>query len=221
MREDILQKAEKLYGAPYIAALKFTSGAEGLFANHINDSGGMTYKGIARVYNSSWAGWSIIDAALEQFPELKVRYSKPPTSIKKLNEILNASDELNMLVIDFYYTNYFVKSGAKAISEVSVKAGVILFDISVLQGVKRCGKTIQRLLVRYYGQNLLIDGIVGSKTITAFTDACKINEDNIVNNLLLEFQDNLVEASKINNNAVFLQGWITRTVNLRNYLRVI
>ena len=221
MTDDLLKKVEDKYGKAYTNALKFTMNSEGLFANHINDKGGKTYKGIAYVYNSRWDGWKIIDKYLEQFPELQTPWRKPPTSLDRLNKLLNANDELNMMIIDFYFENYFKRSGAYAVSKICDKAGIILFDISVLQGVKRAGKTIQRLLNRYYGHNLLVDGLVGNKTIEAFKVSSELNKDSMINNIILEYVDNLNEASKLGNNHIFLKGWINRTTNLRNYLRLL
>lgn len=65
------------YGRAYANSLKFTMNAEGLFANHPDDKGGMTYQGIARVYNDRWEGWQIIDKYLQQFPELNTPFRKP------------------------------------------------------------------------------------------------------------------------------------------------
>lgn len=222
MREDLIKQIEIKYGRAYANSLKFTMNAEGLFANHPDDKGGMTYQGIARVYNDRWGGWQIIDKYLQQFPELNTPFRKPPVSIERLNKILSEDTTLGMQVFDYYYTNYFCKSGADRVSKSCEKAGIIIFDISVLQGVKRASKTVQRLLNRYYGYKLDVDGILGSVTYKAFEEACqKEGQEVLVNHLLLEFMDNLNEASKLGNNVVFLKGWMQRIANLRNYLRLL
>lgn len=222
MRDDLINKVEQKYGKVYANSLRFTMSAEGLFANNPNDKGGMTYQGIARVYNGNWDGWKIIDKYLRDFPELVNPFTKPPISVSRLNKVLSEDLELGMLVFEYYYTNYFVKSGAESISKVCDKASVVLFDICVLQGVKRAAKTIQRLLNRYYGYTLVVDGILGNNTLNAFKDAClKDSKDSVINHLLLEYTDNLNEASKLDNNAKFLAGWLNRVLNLRNYLRLL
>ena len=222
MREDLLKQIEIKYGRAYVDSLKFTMNAEGLFANHADDKGGMTYQGIARVYNGRWEGWKIIDKYLQQFPELNTPFRKPPVSVERLNKILSEDSVLGMLVFDYYYANYFVKSGADKVSKSCEKASIILFDISVLQGIKRASKTFQRLLNRYYGYKLDVDGILGSVTCKAFEEACqKEGQEVLINHLLLEFMDNLNEASKLGNNSVFLKGWVQRIANLRNYLRLL
>ena len=222
MREDLLKKVEDKYGQAFANSLKFTMNAEGMFSNHPDDKGGMTIQGIARTYNSKWEGWKIVDKYLEQFPECVAPFRKNPVSLDRLNKALAADDELNMLEYGFYFDNYFIKSGAYDVSKVCEKAGIIIFDISVLQGVKRASKTVQRLLNRYYGCSLEVDGILGSKTFEAFKQACeKEGQEVLINHLLLEFTDNLNEASKLDNNIKFLAGWMNRVLNLRNYLRLL
>lgn len=217
MTDNIKKKLLGKYGEDYVKALIFTSSAEGAFANVVGDKGGITFKGIARTYNARWDGWRIIDKALEQYPELKTPYNKAPESVKKLNEILNASDELSYLVIDFYFENYFKKVGADRIGG---KLAVILFDTSVLMGCHRAGKTLQKLLNRYFGCNLVVDGIVGSGTINKTKELIQTKgEDIFVSNMLLEYGDNVTEASKLEGNAKFLQGWMNRISHLSNYLR--
>ena len=217
MTDNIKKKLLGKYGEDYVRALIFTSSAEGAFANVVGDKGGITFKGIARTYNARWDGWRIIDKALEQYPELKTPYNKAPESIKKLNEILNASDELSYLVIDFYFENYFKKVGADRIGG---KLAVILFDISVLMGCHRAVKTLQKVANRYFGCNLVVDGIVGSGTISKVKELIQTKgEDIFVSNMLLEYGDNVTEASKLEGNAKFLQGWMNRISHLSNYLR--
>ena len=217
MTDNIKKKLLGKYGEDYVRALIFTSSAEGAFANVVGDKGGITFKGIARTYNARWDGWRIIDKALEQYPELKTPYNKAPESVKKLNEILNASDELSYLVIDFYFENYFKKVGADRIGG---KLAVILFDISVLMGCHRAVKTLQKVANRYFGCNLVVDGIVGSGTISKVKELIQTKgEDIFVSNMLLEYGDNVTEASKLEGNAKFLQGWMNRLTNLSNYLR--
>lgn len=217
MTENVKIELAKKYGENYVKALIFTSSAEGAFANRKADKGGITYKGISQVYNPKWVGWNIIDKALEQYPELKTPYNKAPESIKKLNEILNASDELSYLVIDFYFENYFKKVGADRIGG---KLAVILFDISVLMGCHRAVKTLQKVANRYFGCNLVVDGIVGSGTINKTKELIQTKgEDIFVSNMLLEYGDNVTEASKLEGNAKFLQGWMNRISHLSNYLR--
>ena len=95
-----------------------------------------------------------------------------------------------------------------------------LFDISVMMGCHRAGKTLQKVVNRYFGCNLVVDGIVGSGTISKVKELIQTKgEDIFVSNMLLEYGDNVTEASKLEGNAKFLQGWMNRLTNLSNYLR--
>lgn len=218
MNDKIQEKLLGKYGENYVKALIFTSSAEGAFANRKADKGGITYKGISRVYNPKWVGWNIINRYLDKYPELKIPYEgKPPASIHKLNFELNANEELEALIYDFYYENYWKKCGADRIGG---KLAVILFDISVLMGCHRAVKTLQKVANRYFGCNLVVDGIVGSGTISKVKELIQTKgEDIFVSNMLLEYGDNVTEASKLEANAKFLQGWMNRISHLSNYLR--
>lgn len=221
MKEDIEKLVVEKYGKGYLKALKFTLSAEGGFANHIKDSGGMTYSGIARKYNSKWSGWGIIDRILEKYPDLIQPYTTKPRSVKFLDLELRANDELEMLILDFYYENYYKKVCGDKIDKVSTDVSSILFDISILQGVNRANKTLQRLINRYFGGSLVVDGILGSVTLGYLFKVIEEKSEGVVSaNLLLEYTDNLLEASKIGNNNIFLNGWINRVNNLRNYIRL-
>ncbi len=71
MTDNIKKKLLGKYGENYVKALIFTSSAEGAFANRKADKGGITYKGISRVYNPKWIGWNIINRYLDKYPELR------------------------------------------------------------------------------------------------------------------------------------------------------
>ena len=218
MTDNIKKKLLGKYGENYVKALIFTSSAEGAFANRKADKGGITYKGISQVYNPKWVGWNIINRYLDKYPELKTPYEgKPPASIHKLNFELNANEELEALIYDFYYENYWKKCGADRIGG---KLAVILFDISVLMGCHRASNTLYNVANRYFGCNLVVDGIVGSGTISKVKELIQTKgEDIFVSNMLLEYGDNVTEASKLEGNAKFLQGWMNRISHLSNYLR--
>ena len=217
MTDNIYKLVQEKFGDSFVVALKFTMASEGMFANHPSDSGGMTYKGVARKFNSKWSGWNIIDKALEKYPELKNPYvGKPPASINKLNFELNVNEELEYLIYDFYYENYYKKVGADRIGG---KLAVVLFDISVLQGLRRAGKSLQKCLNIHFKTNLVVDAIIGSTTIKVLNEVIQDKGlEAVLDRLIYEMKDNLVEASKLNNNIVFLAGWMNRVENIRKYV---
>ena len=218
MTDNIKKKLLGKYGENYVRAISFTMKSEGAFSFVKADTGGMTYKGIARQFNSKWSGWNIIDKALEKYPELKNPYvGKPPASIHKLNFELNVNEELEALIYDFYYENYYKKVGADRIGG---KLAVVLFDISVLQGLRRASKTLQKCLNIHFKTNLVVDAVIGSGTIKVLNEVIQDKGLEVVlDKLIYEMKDNLVEASKLNNNIIFLAGWMNRISHLSNYLR--
>ena len=217
MTDNIRKKLLEKYGEDYVRALSFTMKSEGAFSFVKADTGGMTYKGIARQFNSKWSGWNIIDKTLEKYPELKNPYvGKPPASIHKLNFELNVNEELEALIYDFYYENYYKKVGADRIGG---KLAVVLFDISVLQGLRRASKTLQKCLNIHFKTNLVVDAVIGSGTIKVLNEVIQDKGlEAVLDKLIYEMKDNLVEASKINENIVFLGGWMNRVENIRKYV---
>ena len=218
MTDNIKKKLLGKYGEDYVRALSFTMKSEGAFSFVKADTGGMTYKGIARHFNSKWSGWNIVDKALEKYPELKNPYvGKPPASINKLNFELNVNEELEFLIYDFYYENYYKKVGADRIGG---KLAVVLFDISVLSGVRRASKSLQKCLNIWFKTNLVVDSQVGSGTLKVLNEVISNKGlDIVVEKLIYEYKDNLTEASKLDGNGVFLGGWMNRISHLSNYLR--
>ena len=217
MTDNIKKKLLEKYGEDYARALSFTMKSEGAFSFVKADTGGMTYKGIARQFNSKWSGWNTIDRALEKYPELKNPYvGKPPASINKLNFELNVNEELEFLIYDFYYENYYKKVGADRIGG---KLAVVLFDMAVLSGYKRSGKTLQKCLNIHFKTDLVVDSQVGSGTLKVLNEVIQDKGlEAVLDRLIYEMKDNLVEASKINENIVFLDGWMNRVENIRKYV---
>lgn len=81
--------------ATFDDAYKNLSIKEGGYVNDSDDSGGETYRGISRRYNSTWDGWDIID-------EYKRRYKG-----KSLSRVLDADDRLQESVKELYKDKYW------------------------------------------------------------------------------------------------------------------
>ena len=217
MTENIKKKLLGKYGENYVRALIFTMNAEGSYSYREADTGLQTYKGISRKWNPKWIGWVIIDKALDKYPELKIPYKKPPASIHKLNFELNVNEELEYLIYDFYYENYYTKCGAWNIGG---KLAVVLFDMAVLSGYKRSGKTLQKCLNIHFKTNLVVDSQVGSGTLKVLNEIIGSKGlDIVVDKLIYEFKDNLIETSKLDGNEENYNGWMNRISHLSNYLR--
>ena len=217
MTENIKKKLLGKYGENYVRCLLFTMSAEGSFSYREADTGGMTYKGISRKWNPKWIGWVIVDRALEKYPELKIPYKKPPASIHKLNFELNVNEELEYLIYAFYYENYYTKCGAWNIGG---KLAVVLFDMSVLSGVRRASKSLQKCLNIHFKTSLVVDSQVGATTIKVLNEVIGSKGlDIVVDKLIYEMKDNLIEASKLDGNEENYNGWMNRISHLSNYLR--
>ena len=217
MNDKIQEKLRGKYGEDYVRALIFSMSAEGSYSFREADTGLQTYKGISRKWNPKWIGWAIVDKALEKYPELKVPYTKPPASIHKLNFELNVNEELEYLIYDFYYENYYTKCGAWNIGG---KLAVVLFDMAVISGYKRSSKTLQKTLNLHFKTSLVVDSQVGSGTIGMLNGVIKGKGlEIVVEKLIYEYQDNLIEASKLEGNEENYAGWMNRISHLSSYLR--
>ena len=217
MTDNIKKKLLGKYGEDYVRCLIFTMSAEGSYSFREADTGLQTYKGISRKWNPKWIGWVIVDKALEKYPELKIAYKKPPASIHKLNFELNVNEELEYLIYDFYYENYYTKCGAWNIGG---KLAVVLFDMSVLSGTRRASKSLQKCLNIHFKTNLVVDSQVGSGTIRVLNEVIVSKGlDIVVGKLIYEFKDNLIEAGKLEGNEANIAGWMNRLSHLSNYLR--
>ena len=217
MNNKIQEKLRGKDGEDYVRCLIFTMKSEGSYSYRQADTGLQTYKGISRKWNPKWSGWNIVDKALEKYPELKIPYKKPPASIHKLNFELNVNEELEYLIYDFYYENYYTKCGAWNIGG---KLAVVLFDMAVLSGTRRASKTLQKTLNLHFKTSLVVDSQVGSGTLKVLNEV--IGSKGlilVVEKLIYEYQDNLIEASKLDGNEENYNGWMNRISHLSNYLR--
>ena len=216
MNNKIQEKLRSKYGEDYVRALVFTMNSEGAYSYREADTGLQTYKGISRKWNPKWVGWNTIDKALEKYPELKIPYKKPPASIHKLNFELNVNEELEYLIYDFYYENYYTKCGAWNIGG---KLAVVLFDMAVISGTRRASKTLQKTLNLHFKTSLVVDSQVGSGTLKVSNEV--IGSKGlilVVEKLIYEYQDNLIEASKLDGNEENYNGWMNRIANIKKYV---
>lgn len=81
--------------ADFKLAYQKTMGHEGGWAEDKDDSGGQTWRGIARNYHPDWKGWAIIDA---------IKLNRP---VEVFEPLLSASEPLKEAVLDFYKTEFW------------------------------------------------------------------------------------------------------------------
>lgn len=123
-------------------------------AAKIKDTGGETYKGIARNYNPSWAGWKIID-------EYKRVHGTP-----KWNSTIPI-DELNKMVKQYAKSAYWDTLKLDSVKNQSIAQ--FIYDFGFNSGRATPVLIVQRLL------KLPVDGKMGMQTISQINKAPQQN----------------------------------------------
>ena len=145
--------------ADFKTAYAETMKVEGGYANNKADTGGETWKGVARNKNPNWPGWKIVD-------QLKKQPGFPNNLYK--------SAELQVHVLDIYKTNYWNPISLDKIQDQRVAKE--LFDTGVNMGIGMAKIFFQRVLnvvntshrKEKFFPDLIVDGIIGTSTVNAF-----------------------------------------------------
>jgi len=162
---------------------------EGGWTNDLDDSGGETFKGIARKYNELWLGWKIIDGMKNNNKE-------------KFLANLRENKKLDGLVEDFYKVNYWNKIRAGEINNQKIAESI--FDFAVNAGIKTSVSLAQKVI------DASSDGIIGEKSIRKLNS---FSESGFINNFALEKIKRYVSITEKNKkNRKFFFGWIRRTL---------
>jgi len=139
--------------AKFATAYDVTRKIEGGYANHPDDKGGETWKGIARNRWPNWEGWKIVDVmkGKELFPSNL--YSAPGLQTK---------------VESFFRSNFWNINKLDLITNQLIANE--LFDTGVNMGTKTAAIMLQEALnlLNQRGTSypdLKVDGIIGNKTI--------------------------------------------------------
>ena len=139
--------------ATYQIFKKVKQKTEGYFARLKNDTGGMTYQGIARNFHPNWDGWPIIDFQL---------ITNPRITDSQLSTILKANTYLESLVDDFYIV-LWNRIGAGVLSQDLADLYMDWYIHKPADSVR----AMQRLLNSSFGENLSVDGVPGPATNAA------------------------------------------------------
>lgn len=129
--------------------------------------------------------------------------------------------------VDIYKNEYWIKTGADRVAELSFNIAFLLFDFAVNSGVGNAVKKIQKVFNEKYGINpkLAIDGVFGNKTLNAFNTLQSYKKDNEF--IFIEFEKYYISeilkyyTSLKNPNTGFAKngaGWINRVANNINFL---
>lgn len=181
------------------AILNNTLQHEGYYANNAKDKGGETYRGIARKFHPSWAGWYYVDEARRKNGSLPWNY-----------HIQNPV--LDKLVVDFYKANFWNKIHLDSVKDSSLQS--IIFDAYVNSGGNGI-KILQRTLNESFGKKLKVDGAQGAMTIAAINS---VNPQALFE-AYKEARKRYYLAIGVGDNSTFLKGWLNRIASF-NYKNV-
>ncbi len=160
---------------------------EGGYSFDKDDSGGETYKGIARTRNGKWEGWKTVDLLKQQanFP---------------LN--MEANTALQTSVSSFYKSNFWAPIGGDSITHQSVANSI--FDFGVNAGVSTSAALAQLVV------GVKADGQIGGKSIEAING---YDEELFLASFTIAKISRYVRiVEKIPTNKKFFYGWIRRAI---------
>jgi lysozyme family protein len=173
------------------AILPFTLNEEGGYNKGMTgDSGGETYRGIARNYNPKWKGWAVIDKI------------KP----LKYNQVIKS---LEPMVQDFYW-NLFTSNGFHNLN--SIKVALACFDFEVNGGFSYT--RLSGIIKEGFGQtaNTTSAIITTCNNLPPNTLAAKIVDNRAARYNWLIKQKPVLEK--------FRKNWFARLARLRVYLNI-
>lgn len=186
--------------ANFIEAYSLTMKNEGGWGENKEDSGGETYKGIARKFHPNWSGWPIIDAykSKQGFPNIAYKDSVLDSKVK-----------------EFYKIHYWDINKLDDVSSQMIAND--LFDSGVNMGVGTAGKFLQQTL-NFLNKNgkmyadISEDGKVGSGTIGALNTYLSLKDESYVYKILNILQGNryLEIMKKDPTQETFAYGWLDR-----------
>ena len=184
-------------GAIFKIAYDITMGHEGDYANNPKDTGGETWKGVARNKNPKWGGWTIVDQLRKQ---------------KGFPGNLATSEELQVFVLDLYKKQYWDCYQLDKVNSQSIANEI--FDTGVNMGTGTASKFLQRAINVVTSDNLTVDGGIGTKTLTSVNS---LNDSKVklvvkvLNVLQGSYYIDLVERKP--EQRIFVPSWFSR-VNL-------
>jgi lysozyme family protein len=170
---------------------------EGGYSNYVSDTGGETYRGVARNYHPNWGGWAIVDANRSN-----------PDFPKCLDDI----PELQNLILAFYRIEFWDKIKGDDIINQSIADE--LFEQAVNLGIKKAVEFVQMSIniLKKSGSDLLEDGRMGPITLLRINDFCIYDKPILLLKVLnLAQGDYYLKLTKVNDRyKAFIRGWLLR-----------
>jgi lysozyme family protein len=187
--------------ADFYAAYKKTMGFEGGYANDPDDSGGETYRGIARRFNPSWNGWSIVDSK-----------KSDPNFPKCLDSIEDLQSKVKLFYKGLYWDVHLLDEYPD--QEIAEE----MFDTGVNMGVSRAATFLQDALnvLNKNGSiypDIVVDGKAGAKTLDAVKKSLAYDKTNeYILKIMNIFQgQHYIDFAKNNSSQEkFMRGWLKR-----------
>lgn len=129
--------------------------------------------------------------------------------------------------VAIYKNEYWIKSGANRVSELSFNIAFLLFDFAVNSGVGNAVTTIQKVFNEKYNINpkLAIDGVFGNKTLNAFITLQSYKKNNEF--IFIEFEKYYISKilkyyTSLKKPKIGFQangvGWVNRVANNIDFL---
>ena len=190
--------------AQFKLAQEKTSAIEGKYANVPGDRGGETYRGVARKRWPSWPGWVVIDQL------------KPADGFPRNLELHVG---LQGMVEQFYREHFWdpLAGDSIVVQEVADE----LYDTGVNQGVEVAAVYLQQALNALalprdtdppLCDDLIEDGDVSTKTLTALNTIVSRNETHLLLKMLNVYQGARYAAilKQDKRQRKFVRGWFKR-----------
>ncbi len=186
--------------ANFNEAYLITSNIEGNYSNDPTDSGGETYKGIARRKNPNWLGWRIVD-----------RYKTQPNFPKNMYSDV----DLNLYVKLFYKEEYWDVNRLDEFPSQAIANE--MYDTGVNMGTSKAAKFLQ-LTLNVLNKNgtaypdISEDGKIGPGTLQAFNSCIGRVGEEVIYKVLNILQGNHYIEIMVRDPSQekYTLGWLSR-----------
>lgn len=192
--------------AIFQTAYQITGRIEGGWCNVVGDSGGETYRGIARNYHPGWMGWVIVDR-------------EKAKGMDGLDSRLAADKPLEELITSFYKNLYWDvycldNCDSQLLANEIYDSGVNIGTKTVAQWVQRALNALNNDLATSGGlwEEITVDGKVNLKVMEILNKSLKVHArmESRLYKILDGFQRvhyvQICESKKIREK--FLSGWL-------------
>lgn len=175
---------------------------EGGYAFNVLDPGQETYRGIARAIWPKFNGWELVDQIKRRYPDARDDW----------DGYMRASEPLQDRVISFYRFDFWDNWRGDEVLEISPAIAFEVLEGAINQGLERTAiflQTALNTLDRGKAEDLVLDGVVGPKTILRL----ERSGDPLVVVKMLECQQGMRYMEIMHRNPrmeIFARSWFRR-----------